>query len=458
MNEFARLGVAPSLLPFLERAGWTAPTPVQSQGLGHALAGRDLLVAAPTGTGKTGLYALPLLTILADAQVRVGRPKALITVPTRELAEQVAAVFETLSGVRPAELFGGVRYARQDLALAERRAIAVGTPGRTLDHIKRGSLKLEDLRHWVVDEADRLFDSGFMAELRTLAGHIPEARQTILLSATLPPEMATFARTLLRNPAEVRTGAAGVRPNIRELFHPVAPERKLDLLRHLLAAEDYRQALVFVRTRRTADRVAKALAGARGAVRVLHAGIDQPSRLAALGAFRTGEAAILVATDVAARGLDIPELAYVINYDVPNTPEDYVHRSGRTGRLERPGRASTLVTPRELAAASLIEDTLRQRVPVERIEEFAPQERGGPPPKRPAEELERLRALERPLDFDERPYHTGKAQSPFTRSGKLRREFVAEAEKETTPQRNKRRRAEKKVLNKKLPHQRRNKG
>ncbi len=432
--------------------GWTAPTEVQAAGLAPALAGRDLLVCAPTGTGKTGLYALALLTLLSEGRPRPAHPRALVVVPTRELAVQVAEVVARLGGTEVPALFGGVAYGPQDRALERRPDIVVATPGRLLDHIARKALALTDVRMLVLDEADRLFDAGFREEVREVLGHIPERRQTILLSATLPDDMPRIARAVLRNPAEVRVGAIGPRERIREAFYSVADDRKDDLLLALIREHPAEQTLVFARTRRKTARLVQALQRAKLAALELHGGLTQPERLAALDAFRSKRGALLVATDVAARGLDIPELALVVNYDVPNTPEDYVHRSGRTGRLERAGTALTLVAPRDLTLVAAIEMFLHRSFPLERREGFAPGDEDVSRPRTATADF--WRNLERPHDMDERPLHTGKAESPFTRSGHLRREYRAPLDDQRKPRRGERKRAVRKMKNAKLPHQR----
>lgn len=444
LHERCRAGIA--------AIGWDAPTQVQAQGLPPALAGRDLLVCAPTGTGKTGLFALALLTRLAEGRPRPAHPRGLVIVPTRELAVQVAEVAQRLGGTEVPALFGGVAYGAQDRALERRPDIVVATPGRLLDHIARKAINLADVRILVLDEADRLFDAGFRDEMRAVLGHIPERRQTILLSATLPDEMPRMARALLREPAEVRVGAIAPRERIRESFHSVAEDRKDHLLLALLRENPAAHTLVFARTRRKTARLVQLLRKARLDALELHGGLTQPERLAALDTFRTRQGSLLVATDVAARGLDIPELALVLNYDVPNTPEDYVHRSGRTGRLERAGTVLTLVAPRDLTLVAAIEMFLHRTFNLERREGFAPGDEA--PLRTPLGGSQFWRDLERPHDMEERPLHTGKAQSPFTRSGHLRREHRAPLDDEPKPRRGARKRAVRKMKNAKLPHQR----
>lgn len=437
----------------LKVLGWTTPTAVQAEGLAPAIEGRDLLVCAPTGTGKTGLFTLALLTRLAEGKPRPGHPRGLVVTPTRELAIQIGEVLQTLGAHVVPVLFGGVSYAKQDKELALRPDIVVATPGRLLDHLRRGTLTMKEMRIVVFDEADRLFDSSFAEELRELCENLPEKRQTILLSATLPEEMTKLSRGIMRNPVQVRIGEIAMRERITEAFYEVDEVKKPELLLRLMKENPAHQTLIFARTRKKVEHLCKLLEGKKLTVAALHAGISQADRMAGLEAFRSGAAPILVATDLAARGLDIPELALVIHFDVPNTPEDYVHRSGRTGRLEREGTALTLVTPKDLSLAAAIELFLRRRISTLRLEGFAPIQDGAEPVE--VENPAHWRDVERPRDLDERRLHKGKVDSPFTKEGDLRRAFKPPVDETLKPRRKERKRAAKRIKNAKLPHQRR---
>lgn len=456
--RFDSFAIGAERLAALAALSWGTPTEVQAKGLGHALAGRDLLVCAPTGTGKTGLYGISMLERIGDAPARPGRPLGVVVVPTRELAEQVGRVVHALGAKpKPAVLFGGVSYSGQDHALQQRASVVIATFGRLFDHVRRGSLRLDDVQVVVIDEADRLFDAGFIDDLRHFLSLLPEQRQTILLSATLPPEMPEFSRAILTRPVRIQTAAITTREKIEESFYIVDGERKVALLEKLLREWKPAQALIFARTQRKADQVTRALGSLDDSVGALHAGMTQSERTAALDAFRMGKLKFLVATDVASRGIDIPDLALVINFDVPNTPEDYIHRSGRTARMERRGTAVTFLTAREQTNAAAIEHLIRHRIPEIRLPGFAPGE-AEVETLRPERE-DHVRSLEkaRPLHApDALPTGKAKKESPFTRDGKLRRAYRTEEDTaaENDSRRNAKKRALKRIKNKKLPHQR----
>lgn len=444
----------PELAAAAARIGWQTPTAVQAQALPAALSGRDVVVCAPTGTGKTGVYALAVWGRLMGGAARPGRPRALILLPTRELAVQVGSVLEALGAPPHAVLFGGVRFAEQEAALSARCEIVVATPGRLLDLHQRNALSFTDVAHVVVDEADRLLDASFIDEVRRLFEILPERRQTMLLGATLPREMERLARVVLRDPLRVDVGIVTTPESIREVLHPVSGERKTELLVHLLSADAANQAIVFCRMRKTVDRVVESLSAAGLEASALHGGLTQKERLAAVEAFRRGTIRRLVATDLAGRGIDIPSLALVINFDVPNTPEDYIHRSGRTGRMARAGVAITLATTRDTALVAGIEHTLRKSLPAQPVPGFEPSAEDAAEssaPGRPG----LWNKLEQARSFEERPWHEGKkAESPFRRDGSLRREHQPPPEAEGKPKRNSKKRLERRMRNQKLPHER----
>jgi len=350
---FAELGLPPALCAALAELGYEAPTPIQRAAVPAILAGRDVLGQAATGTGKTAAFALPLLARLAAGQRKPG-PRALVLVPTRELAVQVAQAVHKYAQkleVRTLAIYGGQPFGPQLRALERGIDVVVATPGRALDHLNRGTLALEGLELLVLDEADEMLDMGFADELEAILEATPATRQTALFSATLAPSILGIAEQHLKNPARItierETTPEGELPRVRQTAYLVPRPRKADALARVLELECPKAALVFCRTRVEVDELTEILKGRGMRAEALHGGFAQEQRERVMKRFRETESGLLVATDVAARGLDIGHLTHVVNYDVPASREDYVHRIGRTGRAGREGVAITFLEPRE---------------------------------------------------------------------------------------------------------------
>ncbi|HAK55026.1 MAG TPA: RNA helicase [Acidobacteria bacterium] len=351
---FSTLGLSPVLCTPLARLGYTRPTPVQSESIPIVLEGSDLLARAQTGTGKTAAFGLPMIDRLS---VRGGRPsgsrrpRGLVLVPTRELAQQVHQSLQTYgapANLRVTVIFGGVSIRPQFQALRRGTDIVVATPGRLIDHMQQRTIDLSGVEILVLDEADRMLDMGFLPPLRRIVGKVPRKRQTLLLSATFSKEIVSLSGEFTREPVRVDVSEQQVVPStVTHRVHPVSEKRKGQLLAHVLKQPPVGQALVFCKTKRGSNRVGEALqkAGVRAAV--IHGNKSQGARNKALGDFKAGRAMVLVATDLAARGLDIAQLPLVVNYNLPLVAEDYVHRVGRTGRAGLAGRAVSLVSPAE---------------------------------------------------------------------------------------------------------------
>lgn len=363
--SFETLSIDPSCLKTLKSQRITEPTPVQARAIPIALEGRDLAAIAQTGTGKTLAFALPSLTRLAQAPA--GRNSMLVLTPTRELAVQVRSVIEPLAqklGLRTACIYGGVGFGPQADALRRGCNIIVATPGRLLDHMSRGGVNFRDLRILVLDEADRMLDMGFLPDVRRILAKLPAERQTLMFSATFPREIARLAADMQRNPARIEVGAVA-KPveTVRQHIYTVAQMGKTPLLSTLLRGNGVHSALVFLRTKHRTDRVARSLHKEGFKVQSIHGNRSQSQRQQALDGFRKGRYNVLVATDIAARGLDIKGVSHVINYDVPNNPEEYIHRIGRTARASETGDAITFVSPDECVALGNIETALGMNLP-----------------------------------------------------------------------------------------------
>ena len=376
---FATLGLADSLIAAVAALGYEEPTPVQRETIPSMLAGGDLVVQAETGTGKTAAFALPLLHRLAqlDAKDR-RRTTGLVLVPTRELAMQVSeAVHKYARGgqLSVVALYGGAPMLQQIRALERGANVVVATPGRTIDHIRRGTLKLDRLAVLVLDEADEMLDMGFAEDLEAILEATPPERQTALFSATLPKRILSIAERQLRDPRRISIArektAAGALPRVRQLAYIVARAHKPAALERVLETENADSALVFCRTRGEVDTLVETLTAHGHRAEALHGGMEQRQRDRVMGRFREGAADLLIATDVAARGLDIERLSHVINYDVPASPETYIHRIGRTGRAGRGGTAITLAEPREHRLLRAMEAATRQPIEVAPIPTIA---------------------------------------------------------------------------------------
>jgi ATP-dependent RNA helicase RhlE len=359
---FSKLGLSTSVLEGVKAAGYTEPTAIQVRAIPPVIEGKDLIASAQTGTGKTAAFALPILTRLKHH----GKCRCLILEPTRELAAQVETAFRDyarFTDLRVALIHGGVGYHNQQRDLKRGVDIVAATPGRLEDHLDRRTLNLNDIEILVLDEVDRMLDIGFLPAVKRLVSLCPKARQTLFFSATVPPEIAQFAAWALRNPVRIEIGATrSVASSVTHALYPVAREQKYDLLLALLQATEFDCVLIFSRTKRGADKIAKNLRATNHSVAVLHANRSQNQRTEALAGFKSGKYQIMVATDIASRGIDIEGVSHVINYDVPEHPEDYVHRIGRTGRAQRVGDAFTLVTRDEEKYVHAIERFVGQAI------------------------------------------------------------------------------------------------
>jgi ATP-dependent RNA helicase RhlE len=345
----------------LHRMKIKTPSPVQAQAIPLVLAGKDLVVTAQTGTGKTLAFALPALSLLAR-RGKSKRNRMLVLAPTRELCiqvEQVIMDFCKALGMHSAPIYGGVGMHPQIVKLERGCDIVVATPGRLLDHLSRGALKFDPLEILIFDEADRMLDMGFMPDIQRILKQLPKARQTLMFSATFPPAIERLTKDMMQNPERISVGQESTPVStVRQLVVPVRDEEKFNMLLDILKKPDIDSALVFLRTIRRTDRVARMLKKIGQKAVAIHGDLPQSKRQQALEGFRKGKYKILVATDVAARGLDINDISHVINYDIPQHPDDYVHRIGRTARAAREGDAITFVTPADHTALGAIEQTL----------------------------------------------------------------------------------------------------
>ncbi len=374
LDGFAGFGLDERLLARLADLGYEEPTPIQREAIPVLMTGRDLLAQAPTGTGKTAAFALPALERLAGGRTSPGRPRALVVVPTRELAMQVAEAFGAYGrglGTRVIPIYGGQPFNQQLRGLRAGVDVVVATPGRAVDHLKRGSLDFSDVEVVVLDEADEMLDMGFAEDLDAILEATPAERQTALFSATISPTITRVAKRHLRDPERVQVHAESTAGDgialVRQTAYVVRRPDKLAALCRILDVEDPTSALVFARTRGEVDDLAAALSSRGHDAGALHGGLVQEARDRIMGRFRDGSLDVLVATDVAARGLDIEHVSHVVNYDVPSDPDAYVHRIGRTGRAGREGVAITLVEPREHRLLRNIEQATRVKLDIGRL-------------------------------------------------------------------------------------------
>ncbi|MER5456594.1 DEAD/DEAH box helicase [Micromonospora sp. NPDC002389] len=370
---FTDLGLRPELLAALSALGYEEPTPIQREAIPTLLTGRDLLGQAATGTGKTAAFALPLLHRMPVDRPG-GEPLALVLVPTRELAVQVSEAFHRYGkdlGARVLPIYGGQPIGRQLRALDLGVDVVVATPGRALDHIARGTLRLGNLATVVLDEADEMLDMGFAEDIEAILEHAPAERQTVLFSATMPARIEGMAQAHLTDPVRILIAreqpVAGAAPRVRQSAYLVARAHKPAALGRVLDVESPTAAIVFCRSREEVDRLTETMNGRGYRAEALHGGMSQEQRDRVMGRLRSGTADLLVATDVAARGLDVEQLSHVVNYDVPSAPESYVHRIGRVGRAGREGVAITLAEPREHRMLKTIERVTGQRITIDKI-------------------------------------------------------------------------------------------
>jgi superfamily II DNA/RNA helicase len=381
--SFSHLGLSDKVLAAVAATGYTSPTPIQEQAIPHVLARRDVLGIAQTGTGKTAAFVLPMLTMLEKGRARARMPRTLILEPTRELAAQVKESFDKYGAgqkLNVALLIGGVSFGDQDVKLTRGVDVLIATPGRLLDHTERGGLLLTGVELLVIDEADRMLDMGFIPDIERICKLVPFTRQTLFFTATMPPEIRRITETFLHNPEKIEVSRpASTAAGVAQFQVSVGrePHDKREMLRRLLReAKELQNAIIFCNRKREVALIYKSLQKHGFAVGALHGDMDQSARTASLDQFRKGEIPLLVASDVAARGLDIPATSHVFNFDVPHHPDDYVHRIGRTGRAGRGGTAISIVTPLDFKSMAAIEKLIGQTIP--RIE-------GSPESGEPAE-------------------------------------------------------------------------
>ncbi len=368
---FDTLGLSAAVLEAIEESGYTTPTPIQAQAIPLILENKDVIGASQTGTGKTAAFALPGLSKIQ----KMGKPQILVLEPTRELAHQVAEQFEKYgahTGMKVALLYGGVGLGTQSEQLAAGADIVVATPGRLVDHFYRTTMRFGEIKILVLDEVDRMLDMGFLPQVRKIVNLCPwDGRQTLFFSATMPPAIQTFAQWCLTDPIRIEITRAAIPTTVTHAFYPVAMDQRDELLLELLKQTDYHSVMIFTRTRKEADQLTGLIKDTgQTKVAAMHSDISQVDRMKALAGFKAGEFEILVATDVAARGIDISGVSHVINYRVPENAEDYVHRIGRTGRAEAEGDAFTILTADELDYAKSVEIFIEQSIPRRKLDDF----------------------------------------------------------------------------------------
>ncbi|GGC15198.1 hypothetical protein GCM10011494_37570 [Novosphingobium endophyticum] len=399
--SFADLGLSDELLQAVEAAGYTEPTPIQAQAIPPVLMMKDLIGIAQTGTGKTASFVLPMIDILAHGRRRALMPRSLILEPTRELAAQVSENFEKYGknhDLKMALLIGGVQMGDQLKTLSEGVDVLIATPGRLMDLFERGKILLTGCELLVIDEADRMLDMGFIPDIENICSKLPTTRQTMLFSATMPPPIKKLADRFLSNPKYIEV-ARPATANINIVQHKIAvnARKKRDVLRHLLRTDNVSTAIVFCNRKTTVRELAQSLKRHGFSAGEIHGDMDQSSRIAELDRFKAGDLNILVASDVAARGLDVKGVSHVFNFDTPWHPDDYIHRIGRTGRAGATGRAFTFVAPEDAEAIGNVEKLTGGKIPVFElaIEEPAEEREEKPRPKREAREPRESRTEQR---------------------------------------------------------------
>ncbi len=364
---FDELGLTPEVLKAVAETGYTTPTPIQAEAIPHVLAGRDVLGLAQTGTGKTASFTLPMIDKLSRGRAKARMPRSLILEPTRELAAQVAENFENYGKYHKlsmALLIGGVSFGDQEKKLDRGVDVLIATPGRLLDHCGRGKVLLTGVQILVIDEADRMLDMGFIPDIEEICKKIPPARQTLFFSATMPPEIHRLTETFLRNPVRVEVSrTSSTSATIKQVMVKTTRDGKRDLLQKIIEDENVKNAIIFCNRKRDVSTLERALSKSGLSAGAIHGDLDQATRTRTLDGFRNGTIRLLVASDVAARGLDIPDVSHVFNYDVPSHAEDYVHRIGRTGRAGKAGTAYTLATREDSKYLAAIEKLIGSAIP-----------------------------------------------------------------------------------------------
>lgn len=429
---FTSLGLHPLLLQATREMRYVEPTPIQAEAIPAILAGRDLIATAQTGTGKTAAFLLPILNRLHG--LPKGTTQALIITPTRELAQQIVEVCLGLSyhtRLRVGLLVGGTPMSPQEKALRAGVEIVVATPGRLLDHMRQNQARFDQLHTLVLDEADRMFDMGFLPDLKRIVARLPAREQTLLFSATMPPVIAKLAREILRNPQTIQIGQRSAPAvGITQAAYPVPEHLKKDLLRHLLRHSDMHTVLVFTRTKQSARKLARTIEADGFAVAELHSNLTMPQRMRAMEGFRRGDYQVMVATNIAARGLDVLHITHVVSFDVPNVPDEYVHRIGRTARAEAEGDAFILVAPADEKSMAQIERHIGQRLPRVTLPDFdysqpAPRGLVRPGPRKGRQHAARTPNSNHPPLYDASGHNASRARSDIKsnrkRSGRGRR-------------------------------------
>jgi ATP-dependent RNA helicase RhlE len=402
--SFSTIGLSDTMQRSISASGYSIPTEIQKKAIPAALAGKDIIGCAPTGTGKTAAFVLPILQKLEQAVASGHFPRALILTPTRELCQQIEDSVRTYgqySGVRPVSIYGGVDIERQFRGLRQGADIVVATPGRLLDHCERRSIDLSRIEILVLDEADRMYDMGFINAVREIISMVPRKRQTLLFSATMSREIRRLVSEILTDPQFIEVGVTGTPvTTVQQQFYSVPQPTKMDLLMHILSNETTGPMLVFSRTKHGADRISSRLerSGVRSAA--IHSNRSQGQRKRALDGFKAGHFKVLVATDLAARGIDVDGISHVVNYDTPAFPEDYVHRIGRTGRADATGTALTFVSGEEQSYLTKIERLTGKRCELKRYPGFSVPGRVEPAPvQRDVPQLQRKRQYYRTPRF-----------------------------------------------------------
>jgi superfamily II DNA/RNA helicase len=393
--SFDSLGLAPEIMKAIHEVGYTEPTPIQAEAIPHVLTGRDVLGIAQTGTGKTASFTLPMIHRLMKGRAKARMPRTLILEPTRELAAQVAENFDLYgknTKLNKALLIGGVSFKDQEQAILRGADVLIATPGRLLDHVERGGVLLRGVEVLVIDEADRMLDMGFIPDIERIVSLVPFTRQTLFFSATMPPEITRLSEQFLSAPVRVEVARpSSTNDNVSQQLTEVAPAKKREALRSLFEAEDVANGIIFCNRKRDIGDLLKYLQQNNYKAVSLHGDMDQHMRLRMLDQFKNGDATYLIASDVAARGLDIPAVSHVFNFDVPTHAEDYVHRIGRTGRAGRSGAAFTLATRNDAKYVEAIEKLIEQTIPRASFEGGSASEEAGSEEKKPRSRNRRSR-------------------------------------------------------------------
>ena len=440
--SFAKLGLEPRLLTAIETKGYTIPSPIQEKAIPAILAGDDVMAAAQTGTGKTAAFTLPLLQRLAKGhRAQVNQVRALVLTPTRELAAQVAESVATYGVDLPltsAVVFGGVKINPQMMRLRRGADVLVATPGRLLDLYQQKAVKFKQLEVLILDEADRMLDMGFINDLKRILSVLPKDRQNLMFSATFAEQIRDLAKGLMNQPVEINVSPANTTaPTVKQWLCPVDKKQKPALLKELIISNKWTQVLVFCRTKHGCNKLAKWLVGGGISADAIHGNKSQGARTRALAQFKAGEVKVLVATDIAARGLDIDQLPQVVNYDLPNIAEDYVHRIGRTGRANQTGAAISLVCADEIEFLESIEHLIQKHIERDYIEGFIPVH--ALPPSRDLHSLKNKKPKKPKLKSEQLSLQVPnkrkpQVQSPFSKSNQRRSSTAGAGDTKVTKQ------------------------